>query len=210
MGCARPAPPAAVRDALFGMRFAPAPELLEWVRENILDEDGPLYTEDHAHLRDAEIGILWASSGFVKAGRRILGTAEVPMTRGNAWQRARADQQLAEWFGPMTELDFLITVDAFHLADCSNTEFCALLEHELYHCGHARDEFGIPKYNKSGKPVFYLRPHDVEEFVGVVARYGVGNPAGHLADLIRAAASGPEEGIERRIGNCCGTCLAKA
>nr|WP_271894430.1 putative metallopeptidase [Phyllobacterium sp. IY22] len=47
------------------------------------------------------------------------------------------------------------------------------MEHELYHAGQDRDSFGAPKFRKStGLPVFILRGHDIEEFIGVVRRYG--------------------------------------
>jgi len=47
------------------------------------------------------------------------------------------------------------------------------LEHELYHIVQSVDEFGAPKFNRdTGMPTLTLRGHDVEEFVGVVRRYG--------------------------------------
>lgn len=204
----RPPPPAAVRDQLFGLRFVPAPEVLEWIHKTILADDGPLFNEEHAHLRDADLAVLWASSGFVKQGRRVIGQAERPMFNCGPWQKARQLQQLREWFGT-DEPDFIITLDAFHCAECSDEEFCALVEHELYHCGQARDEFGVPKFGKDGRPTFAMRGHDVEEFVGVVRRYGVGHPDGPMADLIRAAAAGPQV-APLRIMQACGTCMARA
>jgi Putative phage metallopeptidase len=201
----RPAPPAALVEDIFGMRFAPAPDLGAWVQATFIDEAGRLCNEDHAHLRDATVGWLWASSGFVKQGRRVLGQAEMPMFRCGPWQKARQEQQLAEWFGELP--DFVITLDAFHCAQADDTEFCALVEHELYHCGHALDEFGVPKFTRTGRPVFAIRGHDVEEFVGVVRRYGVGHPDGYLADLIRAAAKGPQI-APLAVAGVCGTCAA--
>jgi hypothetical protein len=201
-------PPAAVRDALFGIRFVPAPEVIEWVRAVFCDAEGPLFNEDHAHLHEAEIGVLWASDGFVQRGKRVIGTAEEPVFRCGPWQKARQEQQMREWFGATAELDFLITLDAHHSAECDDVDFCALVEHELYHCAQARDEFGIPKFGKNGKPAFALRGHDIEEFVGVVRRYGIGHPDGPMADLIRAVAKGPEV-APFKLGQACGTCMAR-
>ena len=205
----RPMPPREIVEALFGMRFAPAPDVAEWIRAAILADDGPLFNEEHAHLRDAEIGVLWASSGYVKRGRRVLGMAEVPMFQCHPWQKARQQQQLAEWFGAIAKLDFLITLDAFHCSQCDDADFCALIEHELYHCGQAKDEFGVPKFGKDGRPVFSMRSHDIEEFVGVVRRYGIGHPDGPMAELVRAVAAGPSVGASS-IASACGCCLAKA
>ncbi|WP_275593268.1 putative metallopeptidase [Rhizobium gallicum] len=67
---------------------------------------------------------------------------------------------------------FLLTFDAHYASTCSDAEFCALVEHELYHAGQERDAFGAPKFRRDGSPAFGLRGHDVEEFVGVVRRYG--------------------------------------
>jgi len=52
-----------------------------------------------------------------------------------------------------------------------------------------RDAFGAPKFKKStGLPSFTLRGHDVEEFVGVVRRYGAA--AAGVQAMIDAAAEG--------------------
>lgn len=198
-------PPDSLVGQLLGHSFVPAPELDAWMRKTFLDTESPLFNEEHLHLRDAEIGFVWASTGYVRQGRRVLGQAEVPAFRCGAWQKGRQEQQLFEWFKTMP--DFVITVGAFHCSQCTDAEFCALIEHELYHCGHARDEFGVPRFDKMGSPVFAMRAHDVEEFVGVVRRYGVGHPEGYMADLVRAVAAGPElQPVD--VASFCGTCLA--
>lgn len=111
-----------------------------------------------------------------------------------------------EWYG-MNYPDYLITLDASYCAQCSDVDFCALVEHELYHIGHKEDEFNSPKFHKqSGLPVLYIRGHDVEEFVGVVKRYGVGRPEGALAMLVDASKSDPLVG-KVDIAHACGTCL---
>jgi len=205
----RPQAPEELVNNLWQLRFVPAPELREWVNETFLAEGAPLFNPEHAHLEFANIGFLWATSGYVKAGRRVLGQTEdlrLP-ARGNAWQRGRIEQQLADWFGEIP--DFLITLDAFYSRECSDPEFCALVEHELYHVGQVRDEFGAPKFKQDGTPKLAIRGHDVEEFVGVVRRYGVGENDTALADLVIAAAQGPE--IARvKIAQACGTCRLRA
>ncbi|MFY1909433.1 putative metallopeptidase [Achromobacter xylosoxidans] len=74
----RPRPPAEwlARAEAAGGLLAPAPQLLEWTERVILAADGPLHNPDHAHLVDADLAFLWASSGFEKAGRVVLGQAE--------------------------------------------------------------------------------------------------------------------------------------
>ncbi|MDV6320963.1 putative metallopeptidase, partial [Chromohalobacter sp. HP20-39] len=100
------------------------------------------------------------------------------------------EQQLAEWFGRVPA--WLITLDAEYCANCSDAEFCALVEHELYHIGQETDAFGAPAFTKDGLPKLFLRGHDVEEFVGVVRRYGIGDSNGMLAKLVSAANCTPE------------------
>ncbi|RYG34931.1 hypothetical protein EON81_14210, partial [bacterium] len=75
-------------------------------------------------------------------------------------------------------------------------------------CGQARDEGGAPKFDMDGNPIFSTRPHDVEEFVSVVRRYGTGVAAGRTMELVQAAREIPElddDGIEL----ACGTCKAR-
>jgi hypothetical protein len=83
----------------------------------------------------------------------------------------------------------------------------ALVEHELYHAGHARDEYGLPKFRRDGSPAFRLRGHDVEEFVGVVRRYGA--EAAGVSALVDAAAGRPEVAAAH-IAEACGNCLLRA
>jgi len=185
-------------------RFAPAPEVLAWVRSEVLTAGGQLYNEDHAHLEYADVQFLWAPHGFVKAGRTVLGQCEEITFRCGPWQKGRQQQQMADWFGSVP--DFLITLDAAYCLQCSDAEFCALVEHELYHIGQERDEFGGPRFNKFGMPVLCMRGHDVEEFLGVVRRYGPSEDVQRLID----AAKTPPEVAKLNIARACGTCLLKA
>lgn len=95
---------------------------------------------------------------------------------------------------------FLITLAADYCATCSDAEFCALVEHELYHVGHVRDPFGAPAFDKEGRPRLRIVGLDVEEFAGVVARYG---PTAEVRRLASAASAAP--GVHRRdIARACG------
>ena len=204
----RPMPPAEIVESLLVTKFAPAHELAEWTRDTFLTDTGALFNPEHGHLIDASIGFMWASTGYVKAGRQVVGLTEDLRLgmRGNPFQKARSEQQLTEWFGSVP--DFLITLDAFYVATGGDINFCALLEHELYHVGHKRDEFGNPAFTKDGRPRLGIRGHDVEEFVGVVERYGVGGPDSDVARLVIAAAKGPTL-APVHIAQACGTCMLR-
>jgi hypothetical protein len=210
----RPLPPAdlhSIESVLDGDRFEPAPDVARWLVETFIADDAPLQNDEHGHLRFARLGVLWTNARNARRGRRVIGQAETGEPRGamGKWQRARAAQQLRAWFGfPLP--DFIMTLDAHYCAQCSDAAFCALAEHELYHMGHERDASGQPKFHKdTGLPVFYLRGHDVEEFVGVVRRYGA--EAAGIKALVDAANAKPEIGAARLAAAVgCGTCLRVA
>lgn len=199
---ARPLPPADLLDSPF-LILGPAPEVWEWIQREILAETGSIHNPEHGHLIDASIGVLWASSAFAKKGRAVLGQAEQLMIRAGGWQKARQEQQMRDWFGE--EPEFLITLAADYCAQCTDAEFCALVEHELYHIGHKLDKYGAPAFGDDGMPKLEMRGHDVEEFVGVVRRYG---PSPDVQQLIDAA-SRPPEVAKINISRACGTCLLK-
>lgn len=198
----RPLPPPDLFD-IGAPSFKPSPDLEAWARAAFIDAEGPLANEDHRHLAQATLGFAWATVGNSKAGRAVVGQCELmpPMAMGK-WARARAEQQIEEWFGYVP--DFLITLDASYAVQCDDIAFMSLVEHELYHAGQEQGPFG-PKFRKSGLPAFAIRGHDCEEFVGIVRRYGVGAAAGATRALVDAANQTPL--IARAsISQACGTC----
>lgn len=198
---ARPLPPQDLR------RFQPADGVAEWVQAEILAADGRIHNPDHAHLIDADLVFLWAPEGFTKQMRTVIGQAEEVMIRAGGWQKGRQEQQFIDWFGVVPS--FMITLDASYCANCSDADWCALVEHEMYHVAQALNEFGAPKFTKDGMPKLTIRGHDVEEFIGVVRRYGIGDPEGAIGQLARAAQGLPE--VSRsNIAGACGTCLLRA
>ena len=188
-------------------RFMPAPEVLDWISREVLAADGRIHNPEHSHLIDADLEVLWAPIGFTRQMRTIIGQAEEVAIRAGGWQKMRQEEQLVSWFGRVPS--FLITLDASYAAQCSDAEWCAPVEHELYHLAHKKDDFGAPAFTKDGLPKIGIRGHDVEEFVGVVRRYGVGDPNGAIAQLAMAAGNRPEVGLANIAGSC-GTCLLKA
>jgi len=195
----RPAPPELPATTV---RFIPDPDGLgEWARKWFIEPGTPMHNPDHGHLREASIGWLWTNGVAENRGRRIAGEARMPRPAGSRWSQMMAEAQLEELFGWVP--DFIITIDAELAAIASDAEFCALVEHELYHCGQAVGVFGEPRFTKEGRPVFTMRGHDVEQFVGVVARYGA--EASGVDQMVQAALSGPglQDGA---VGLACGTC----
>ena len=169
----RPMPPMTLLESTGASQFVPAPEVEAWARAIFIEDGGALNNPEHAHLRSADIGMLWTNADNVRRGRTVLGQCETGQPSGpmGKWGKARAEQQIVEWFGAVP--DFIITISAGFAASCSDATFCALIEHELLHAGQERDEFGAPRFSKmTGRPIFGMRSHDIEEFFSVAQRYG--------------------------------------
>ena len=202
----RPVPPAHLLEISARHRFEPAPDLLEWLTATFIELSGTLYNEEHQHLEFASIGVLWTDAPNSRHGRAVVGQCEVGTPRAmGKWAKARAEQQVQDWFGRIP--DFILTFAAPYAAECDDASFCALIEHELFHAAQERDAFGAPKFRKDGSPAFTIRGHDVEEFIGVVRRYGT--DAAGIRELVDAANSKPEIG-PASITWACGTCDKKA
>lgn len=201
----RPYPPP---ESILNGGYAPSIDVELWLKRNIVTPGGALYNPDHIHLAQAVIGVLWAGEEWRRKGSIVLGSAEVPQPRESGWRRGRFELQMREWFGTLP--DFVITLYAPFCATASNINFCALLEHELYHCAQAQNEFGAPRFNRdTGYPVYTLAGHDVEEFLGVVRRYGIDGVANQrLRAMVKLAGQRPEVGAAQ-IAGACGNCNVK-
>lgn len=187
--------------------FMPAPELEQWILETFISEDGELYNEDHRHISPWPTDlfkVLWASSAFIKAERMVLGQCEKFSPMAGGWRKARQEKQMLDWFNCVPQ--YIITIDAQYATTASDTDFCALVEHELYHLGAKRDEEGEYIVSAStGEYKYYLRPHDVEEFIGVVRRYGASED---VKKMVEAANQRPEV-AKSDIYHACGTCYLR-
>jgi Putative phage metallopeptidase len=201
----RPLPPAVDDLSPFRAGFVPDDgTLARWVHDTFIDPDGPLHNPDHAHLSEVNIGWVWTSSQSRALGRTILGEARLITAPQQRWGRLMADWQLTQWFGSVPGA--LIILQAEYARICDHLQFCALVEHELYHIGQAEDEFGMPRFNRDGYPVLTMRGHDVEEFIGVVERYGAVDA--NVGKMIEAAQAGPRIGVAK-LTSACGTCIMK-
>jgi hypothetical protein len=198
----RPFPPAEI-VADPSPRFLPAPELERWAREQFINELSPINNPDHEHLQEATLAFLWTNVPNEKHQRRILGTCQMITESGDKWTQGRSLFQLREWFDELP--DFLITISAAPGLMHEDAMFMALIEHELYHAGQKKDRYGSPMFSReTGKPLFAMRGHDVEEFVGVVRRYGA--TSDQLREMARDINRGPTI-AEGGIARACGACL---
>src|SRR5690625_179805 len=181
--------------------FVPHHGFPVWMKEMFMNKDSRFYNPDHRHLEFAEFGVLFTNSENTTKGRRVAGTAEIFQGRGNKWVKARQEQQITGWFGDIP--DFILTFDHALWIEMGTAERFALIEHELYHCAHATDEFGAPRFSQqTGRPVYTIQGHDIEEFIGVVKRYGA--KAACIQDMIDAANKKPEI-MQADLDALCGT-----
>lgn len=198
----RPRPPLVVVDPDAAGTFAPDATAASWMRAAFIEQSGPLFNPDHGHLENARVGVLWTNIANRHQERWLVATAEIPLGQGSAWKRGRSAHQLAAWFG--WEPDFLITLYAPLLAKITDRDFCAIVEHELYHCAHATTSDGTPRFHRDGSPIFGIRGHDVEEFTGVVRRYGAVGPVRELVDAAARAPIVTADALSLGCGTCAG------
>lgn len=205
----RPYPPQSILALDAAETFIRAEDAEVWIHDLFLDSQASLFNPDHSHLEPAFIGVLWTNIANSRQMRPVVGTAEIPKPHNalSGWVKARAKYQMEQWFGAVP--DFVITLYAPYADQIEDREFCALIEHEMYHCAQKRDGFGMPKFRKDGKPAYGIRGHDVEEFVGIVKRYGVDAAAGLTKELVEAAQFIPAVSASR-IAGACGTCARLA
>ena len=202
----RPRPPESIDAIELGDQFVPAPEIVDWALATFINEGAALENPEHAHLQNAHFGALWTNVANSKNGRSIVGQCELgdPMAMGK-WAKAKARIQVEQWFGRIP--DFILTFDAPYAAQCSDIEWCALVEHELLHAAQERDQFGAPKFSAStGRPIFGIRGHDVQEFVSIVRRYGA--DAARVRELVDAANQVPLIG-STGVMQACGVCQSR-
>jgi hypothetical protein len=204
----RPLPPPDM--AQYGSpAFLPADGMDEFVRATFLDQDSPLFIPEHEILAQATFGYLWAAPEAKDRNRMIVGTAQLMRPPQKKWTSLRALFQVEQWFG---DIDFLITLSVPYVtaSHVTEAEVLALIDHELCHC--CQDERdGAPLFRQdTGEPIWGMRSHDVEQFIGPVRRWGAG-PAG-VTELVSAAQQPPLFGEVdiRSVVEGCGTCLRAA
>lgn len=199
----RPLPPEHLHEV--GYELEPALELSTWVRETFIVEHAPLLNPEHEHLRAADIGCLWTNVEYRDGLFQVQATAELVRISGKPWPQARMVDYLCMLFGKVP--DFILTFFAPGAVAATDTTFCARTEHELYHCGQKLDQENLPKFTPEGKPVWAIRRHDVEEFVGVNERYGIEACAGRSKEFVLASQRPPLI-APAQVASACGTCVA--
>lgn len=145
----------------------------------------PLADFETIREHEAVIAFMMRRDEKIKAGKRILGTCYMPKVQGDL--SPMFDWMLERTLGYFP--DFLIVLDHawWEIASLRSREI--LVFHELKHCAQRHNKLGEAMFERdSGRPVWNIVGHDVEEFTSVVGRYGAWNA--ELAEFINAAKEG--------------------
>jgi hypothetical protein len=163
---------------------------------------------------EARIVFSWTTTRSRVRGRFVAGEAQLAKPQGGkSWRNLRDAWLLREWWRAMPDYekgvegpDFGITLYAPFVAAAAEANFGALQDHELFHCAQARDGYGVPRRSQSdGRPAWEMRGHDVEQFIAVIRRWGIGSDP-DAERLVAAARQRPEIAAAKIQEGMCGTC----
>jgi hypothetical protein len=141
---------------------------------------------DHAHLRIGEVNILFLFRRNPKftLDKMELGSLSLPSFGGKAGPIAR--WLMMRVFGSLP--DFVMILDHGFWVQAPQEQRIALVDHELTHAIIARNKAGEERFGDDGRPVFALRPHDIEEFNRIVQKHGAWKQ--DIAQFLAAAGMG--------------------
>lgn len=131
-----------------------------------------LIDEFHDHLIGAKIALAWCHS-WKPDPDGIL-------TLGKCKKAADLDRQLHN-------RDFVILLNhaVWTVAEFTDEQKRALLDHELCHADIALDSEGESQVTADGRTVYRIKKHDLEEFQCIVERHGCWKK--HIEEFARAA-----------------------
>jgi hypothetical protein len=135
-------------------------------------------------LGEAAVLFLFRMETKDKNGKAVLGEMCLPRFQGSlaplaTWLLAKVCDGIP---------DFLMILDRQWWVQADRMSRTALVFHELLHCTIAADKEGEQKFTDDGRPVWAIRPHDVEVFNEEVARFGAWHA--DIAAFIAAAREG--------------------
>lgn len=129
---------------------------------------------DHADLKQGEANILFLMRSETKLNqtKMELGSLQLPVFSGRTG--ALATWLMVRAFGALP--DFIMILDAQFWRQAPREQRIALVDHELMHGCVAVNKEGEQRFADDGRPVWAIRPHDLEEFDSIVARHGAWSP----------------------------------
>jgi hypothetical protein len=141
---------------------------------------------DHAHLRLGSVNILFLFRRDPKftQDKIELGSLSLPVFQGKTG--ALAKWLMIRSFGALP--DFVMILDQTFWDQAPREQKVALVDHELTHAIVARNKNGEERFGDDGRPVWAIKPHDLEEFDRIVAKHGAWTP--DISSFLSAAGFG--------------------
>jgi hypothetical protein len=109
-----------------------------------------LINDHHSHLAEAKVCYMWRNGKWTSKDQETWGQAEKTNPKVKM----------------LTGYDFIVTINTGVWERLEGAEKEALIDHELTHCAKGIDD-------KDGNPVWYIMPHNVEDFTQCIRRYGM-------------------------------------
>lgn len=172
-----------------GFSIEPSVEIADWAKKNFILDGSLLTNPKHAHLRSADLQVMLTNVPWVDGDLPVVGMAELVRVGGKPWAQAERIEHLCLLHGKIPHMR--VWLYAPFLATADPWAYCAVIEHELFHFYQKLDRERQPKFDADGVPVWATRAHDVEEFIGVVERYGVDACRGRSREFVEAALRPP-------------------
>lgn len=119
-----------------------------------------LVAKYHPHLKDAKIAMAWNTSWRATPDNKI--------TLGKCCKASDLHRQ-------MHKHDFviLLNLEVWNAEGFGLRERRALIDHELCHAQVKKDADGKPCVDSTGRTVYRMREHDIEEFSEIIKRHGI-------------------------------------
>lgn len=162
----------------------------------LVDVATGLMDKFHPHLKILRIGFLFREEASISDGKVIVGMAMRNDDRN--WTLSKKGSSKGQGIDAIIE----VAKDVWEDAEPRFRE--ALIDHELSHIGLIEDkETGTLVMDEiTGRIKIKVRPHDIEEFEGVLTRHGAYHEA--LRTFLRAFAQHKEDQRRAKKAGCTG------
>lgn len=135
------------------------------------------------HEHEVRFGWLMRTSPKEKGGKTELGSVHDVKTMFQGGFKDLGLQLVETMLGYLP--DYLVVINAPWWSQASDLKREILVFQMLLKCRQATDQYGAPKFDRDGNPVWKLYSPDVEEFTATVARYGAHSD--EISSFVKAA-----------------------
>jgi len=147
--------------------------------QDIIDEANNLIANYHPELSGAEIAYVFkdaASASEIESGQVCIAKKITGLNKALS----------------KDDVDFAIVIASDLYNGLSDTQREAMLDSALTCCTVKTGEDGEEKLDKSGKPIWVIRPHDIIAHASIIQRYGL-DVLKDAGDCIKASVEVPKD-----------------